>query len=355
MEIKENELPARLKGPLPPVLLLFGPEQGRMERDRQTIRRMVLQVDGADAEFDEETFHGLDADDTRLISACRQAPFLAARRFVLLKGADRLDARRVATLQGYLERPGKTAVLLLTADEMEKRHPLRSAITAHPQAWAVAYYPPTGRDFHRWLGQSLQAHGLSADPDALDYLSRRLEGDTAMAAGEVEKLVLYMGNERQVHLEEAMDAVGETVEYNGGTLAAALTGGHTHQALQVLERLLEAGEAPLALLGSVARRVRQMIKARELLGQGHPEKTAATRVGVFWKEQDAFITDCRRSSDRWLRHTLLRLHEADRELKGGSVLRGLSTERLQGQLMTQLILDLAPPRGDPAPRSGAPQ
>jgi DNA polymerase III subunit delta len=332
MKLKSDEITARLQnGPLPPAILLYGQEQGLITKEGVRLRKQVIKDEGA-SDFDAETFFSGDLNQERFISACQAFPFLSEKKFILLKGADKIDQEARKNLLSYLKNPSETTLLVVQAENLEAKNPLRKGFETSKTAWAVPFYPLDKGKLGGWIRQQLQNAGYQVDNDALQYLTHRLNGDTMAASSELEKLQLYLGENRQISLNEVMAVVGETVQYSSFGLTSATTNGQTREAMHILDRLLAGGEQPLALLGILTMRIRQIIQGQALLGAGENPKMVARKLRIFWLEERAFIKQCHSVKPRNLANALLDCLEADKGIKSG----GGEPKRIMGGLIMRI-------------------
>lgn len=341
MKLKSYELTARLaslrspKTAPPAAILLFGQDQGLITEAALALRQATFQE--ADADFDLETFFGGDLNGERFISSCRSHPFFAARRLVILKDADQLSASATLTVLQYLKRPNGSTLLLVLANNLDAKNGLRKGFEQGENSWAIPFYALEGRDLQRWLSMQLQQEGFQVEQDALHYLCEHLAGDTRNSRQELDKLMLFMGDSRSVQLEDVLAMVGETTTHSGFGLAAAITAGQLQEGLTILEKLLESGEEPIALLGVISQRLRRLGLCSEQLAQGKDPRTVATQLQIFWKEQAQFFEQSQTIPARKLADALLYCLDADRQLKGGSSVGPLAA----AQVMERLVMRLA--------------
>ncbi len=326
MKLKTRELPARLKqGPLPAAILLFGQDRGLIERAAESVRQTVPEA--VASEFDHEVFFAGDLDEERFLNSCRGFPLFAPQRLVHLKEADRLTPAARTTVIDYLKTAVADTLLLVTADNLEAGNPLRRRFESDKKSWCVPFYPLEGGELRNWIRYQLTSQGFSVDNDALIPLTERLGGDTGAADRELEKLILFMGEERRIGLEEVMAVIGETTNHSAFALAAAVTAGHSGEALYMVQRLLQSGEEPLALLGVLTNRLRRLVRAAERLAAGDHPKKVAKELQIFWKEQALFFDQCQSIPPRLIADALLHCLGADGDLKSG-VDPGRTLERL---------------------------
>ncbi|MBF0455126.1 MAG: DNA polymerase III subunit delta [Magnetococcales bacterium] len=332
MKLKSNEIEGRLQNsPPPPAILLFGQEQGLIAKQVALLQSRIIKEE-SEADFDREIFFAGDLDQERFFSACQAFPFLSSHRFILLKEAHRIPQEARKNLLAYLKKPSATTLLVVQSGNLEASNPLRKGFETSKIAWAAPFYPLEGHALGGWIRQQLQEKGYQVDNDALSYLAQRLEGDTLAAANELEKLQLFLGDERRVGLEEVMAVVGETLQHSPFGLASATANGQKKEALKILDKLLESGEEPLALLGILTLRLRRIIQGQALLSQGENPKAVARKLRIFWREERAFFNQCHSTKPRTLANGLMDCLEADKALKGG----GGTPKRVMGGLIMRL-------------------
>lgn len=301
-------------------------------KESQAIRQRVL-GDHAEDGFDGESFIGGDMDEERFLTACRAFPFFSERRFVILRDVDKLSASGRKTVADYVAKPSITTVLLMIGGNIPVTSSLRKLCEQDKNFWSVAFFPLDSSNLRQWLKNRIAKAGFEVDADALRFLASRLDGDTLSAESEIEKLLLFMGAERRVGLDECLAMVGETRVHSGFGLMDAIFAGRSGEAMAILDRLLAAGDDPLLLLGLLTSRLRRFIQARGMLAAGENAQTVARKLNVFWKENDAFFSQCRDFREDWLAQGLLDCLEADTLLKSGG-----ETGRVLGGLVLRIVM-----------------
>ncbi|MBF0195044.1 MAG: DNA polymerase III subunit delta [Magnetococcales bacterium] len=332
MKLKATEIENSLRnGTLPLAILLYGQEQGLIVNQVEQLQKLVI-TDPSAADFDAQTFFAENLDEERFISACKGFPFLSKIKFILLKEADKISKEAKKTLLSYLKEPSQTTMLVVQSGNLEAKDPLRKGFESSKTAWAIPYYPLEGGKLSSWIRENLQAQGYKVDRDALQYLSYRLEGDTLAADSELQKLILFVGENRNITLNEVMAVVGETIQHSSFGLVSATANGKTTEALHILDRLLEGGEEPLAMIAILAMRIRRIIQGQSLLNAGENPKIACKKLRIFWKEEQEFLTQCRLIKSANLANGLMDCLEADKALKSG----GGNPTRIMGGLVMRL-------------------
>ena len=137
------------------------------------------------------------------------------------------------------------------------------------------------------IGAGLEAGGVRADADALDWLRDHLGGDYAGTRGEIEKLVLYAGAEGRLDLEGARACVGDQAATSMDDAVYAATLGDAGLADRSMERALAEGLSPVGLLrGLLGHLVRMhQVRGRMEGGVSAVDAVGALRPPVFWKRK----------------------------------------------------------------------
>jgi len=124
-----------------------------------------------------------------------------------------------------------------------------------------------------------------------------------------------VGQEGEIALETVESLVGEAKVREIFELTRAVSRRNVEGALRCLRKLLEMGEAPLGILGMLARQVRLLLRAKELLMQSHPPAEIPRLLGVPRPFVSEILEGAKASSLPRLEQGLGRLLDLDRALK----------------------------------------
>ena len=168
-----------------------------------------------------------------------------------------------------------------------------------------------------WINTEAIAMGVSFAPGALAALAEAVGGDSARAANETAKLAAYVGEKKMIESADVTAmVVGETHEDMFGFLdAVALK--QTQRAATMLEKQIDAGLEPMQMLAMLARTVRLLIQARDLLDRGVPQNEAVRELGVHPFAARKSLDQARNFNMSFLADLHTALLEADRKVKTG--------------------------------------
>jgi DNA polymerase-3 subunit delta len=317
------------KGDIDPVYLFVGPE--RLLR-REAVARLVDTVDEGFRAFNVDTFSAAETDLETILDVARQLPMMARHRLVVVARADAVKDTAQDALEDYLRRPCEQSVVVFTADALDLRRKVATALSKG--CTVVSFDPLSEAEALRWAEARVKASGCRIDPNALGALADLVGTDLSRLAIEVDKLTTHAGR-GQIGLAAVRALVPRASEGEVWDLTDAVAGRDRKRALRVLVRQLDAGEEPLALLGMLAATYRKMLLAKELMQRHAPAAEVQATVKLPpWKMGD-FNAQVRRMPVERIAYGLRRIAEVDLAIKSS-----LGTPRLQLEV---LVCELASP------------
>lgn len=265
-----------------------------------------------------EILSGYEAAGADVTARCRIVPAFSPRRVVMLKDADRLRMEAWKGILAYLEVPSPTTCLICIADRLDQRNPAVQQIERTGKT--LRFAAPRSEEerqrwCQRWIRERAQQQGKSLNPEA-ELLLLNLQGSDLLRLGqEVDKLCIFVGERRDINLEAVEALVGEGRVRKIFELTRAISRRDLQAALSCLRRLLEGGEDPLGILGMLARQVRLLLRAKELIVQSRPPAEISRLLGIPRQFVSEILDGARISSLPHLEQGLVRLLDLDRVLK----------------------------------------
>jgi DNA polymerase-3 subunit delta len=312
--------------------LLYGTDEFS---SREELARLRSQ---SETTFGEDSFSGAETPLSTIIEACNTLPLLGGRFVTVIglpkvrrggetaasetpapkprrekkKGSATSRQAFIAGLAAYVPQlPPATTLVVLVDEALEAASPLVQAARRHGQARSFA--PPRGADLERWIVARFRQLDCAVRPDAVRYLTAFATGDMRRLANEIAKLATYAGPQGAVGMEELRQLTPLAQQVRAFDLTDALARRERQQALRILHELLDAGDAPLQLIGMIAFQTRTLILVKELAERGLRAPQIAQEAGISPFVVDKALAQVRRFSFAQLEaahHTLVQTDAA---------------------------------------------
>ena len=321
-----------------PVIVLFGPERHlRLE----SLRLVVREVLGSDGDDDEDAdddpgltrISGRDADLTSVCDELRTVSMWGDARVVAIDDADDFVSKHRTGLEKYCDHPAKKSVLVLDVRSWPKNTKLAKRVAK--MGLDIECAELKGAALSRWLTDSAATvHGKKLSRDAAVLMTELAGSELGILNQELSKLSAYVGDRESITAEDVQALVGGWKAETTWAMTNATRDGDLATAIQCLDKLLNAGEAPQKVLGGINFVFRRLASATEIARTGTPLNAALKQAGVFPRDAAPSERYLRRIGRPQAEQLFNRLLTADGHMKGGSRL----PERIQ---LEQLLVSLS--------------
>ncbi len=330
MKLAYSDLESRLGEKVEPVYLLLGDQDLLRELAAKKLQNAV--VGEMPSPFNFDRFDGESGDASRIVMSANMMPLLGGRRLILVKRASRL-VESDSSLQGYVEDPNPSTVLVLDLDKKPDGR-RKGWKDLEKKAVVVACDAPDPWELQEWVSEEGRARGLKLGRDEIRYLVTEVGSDLRRLSNELEKLSLYASGDR-LDLETIAEVLGRGRAQSVFKFIEAVASGDAGSALRQLGRLLEEGEAPLRILALLDRLVGQLRIAKSAQASGRKDSSLAGLLGAPPAAAKALGERARRLSGEFLRRAVEALADTDRLLKSSRlphrvVMEGLVLELARG-------------------------
>jgi DNA polymerase-3 subunit delta len=214
------------------------------------------------------------------IEALRTLPFFTGKKLVWLKNVNFLgddQKARSAAVQTALEELSKLIesdlgdiTFLISASDVDKRRSFYKTLAKCADLQVFNKLDSTRGGWEEEAGEIVQKRAkkrkLEFDDDALELFVLLTGGDTREIENELEKIDLYLGNERRVDVDLVRELVPLTRAGVIFELSNALAERDLERALTLVRRLLDQGESAIGiLLVAILPTIRNLLLAKDLM------------------------------------------------------------------------------------------
>jgi len=329
-------LKAPAKNPIKPVYVISGDDPFLRRESFAAIRHQVLQ--GEDEEMGLVRFAGDHASYADVIDEVRTVPIFVKRKVVMVEGADPFVTRFRKELEGYVEHPASSGVLVLGVKTWLASTNLAKKLTT--TGLAIDCKSPSEKMLSGWLVQVAKSRSkVVLEPDAANLLLEMVGPEVGLLVSEIEKLATYVGDRARIQSGDVSRMVGSGRIEDVWKVLSAATTGRSDVALDLVDRLLGAGEPPVKFLAGMTSSLRRVHRVGQLRSQGMSLDQACVEAGVNAYVKMSIGAEHAHLGPRRVDQLPALLLQADLDLKGASTL----SPRL---IIEKLLTELSRPRKD---------
>jgi DNA polymerase-3 subunit delta len=268
-------------GKLRPAYVFVGDESFFRRRCREAILEHLVSAELRD--FSVFEFDLGDTDVAEILDRARTPSLMAPFQVFFVRGVKTLFGRgsnegKLAAIEEYCKDPNPDALLILVADHItipadvrkmeitDKERYQRIRETLGQYCGIVELSQVEEGEAVRWLTDYARARDVKIDAEAARELVDALGGDMMMISNELEKLILYVGEEKRIRLGDVESMVLAAKQRSLYELTDAISAKDRVRALETLDAILSAGggdEAAIGHLYMLAKTFRQMLVIAE--------------------------------------------------------------------------------------------
>ena len=317
-KITAEKLNAELaKNTVSPVYLLTGEDVYRKSLIVQKIRE-VLHPD----DFNSYQTEADKADLGEVLALANTAPVFSENRLIVLTGIEKLRKEPKEALIRYLDNPLPTTTLVLTHNDSKKMKTEKVLAEVCSDAGRVVNFDELKKDeLNSWVRQKMQEKGLKPDFNSVDLLCESVGSELNALENEIEKIWLYTAerNDKTITKEDVLACIGFSKEENPFELSNAITACNKARAVKLVDKLIDDGEEPIAILSKMTFPILKMARIKRYSEAGLSPSEILRAAGLMpWESR---LVGQARSfpSQKYFLNALNRIIEADSTLKSSSL------------------------------------
>ena len=271
-----------------PVIVLHG-DSFLVAEALSNIRRRLGPEDLLESNTHRLSGNSVSLEELKAVSSAM--PFLADHRLVVVEGLlGSFEARgprrrgagtrrnQLARWEGLGEYAGEvpsTTHLIFADDALRASNPLLGRLKANAEIRRLPV--PWGEELARWIRNRAKSKDASISPGALRLLNQFVGTNLRLLDSELEKLSLYAGEE-QIDEGHVRRMVAQVREASIFAAVDAIVQGNPSLALRLLRKLRNDGAALPYIQAMIARQLRLVTLAKELVETGVPRGEMGGRL-----------------------------------------------------------------------------
>ena len=319
MKIKAEQLTRTLENQNPTAYWLAGDDPLLMQEAADQVRKHYQnkgfgerQIFNIDRSFNWDNF----SQTTDNLSLFSEQKIIELRLT-----SSKLEETGKNALHAYLAKPNPEFLILIISPKLEssmlstKWFKIIESHSAFVQIW-----PINREGLGAWLTRRLLREGISAEPNALELLVDKVEGNLLAATQEIEKLKLLVSQDNKTNISldvnTVMQVVADSSRYSVYHLVDAALKGDAVRSQKILRTLRAEGLLPLPILAAITRELRTLLPLIERKEQGQGINAIMQTARIWFNKKQAVGSALDRINTQDIWHFIEHARRIDQSIKG---------------------------------------
>jgi len=328
------------------LYLLYGNERFLLDKAVEELKDNIL-TDFPEMNLTIFEDDGLSISD--LANACNTLPFGGDRRLILVKDYGGLVSKSKNTgddeaekpiekgksdeLKFIYELPETTCLVFINYGEVDGRKKLFKDINKSGKVYKFDRISKA--DLIQWIRGHFTRADKKINPslveyfaDNIGYLDRNCDTNLYNVQNEINKILAYVGGEKTVTEEHLKQLFNKSLENDIFKLIDACWQKDISKSLKIYNDMLLSGENSFAILATLTKGIKNLIKIKELKNQGLGAKEISSKTGIHEYTVKLYMKHIDKMSFNALDKALERCISCERDIKSGRLYERLSFEML---------------------------
>lgn len=308
------------KGEYRQVYLIYGEEAYLC----QTYKNKLIGSINAD-QMNFTKFEGKQATAEKIIEKSETMPFFADHRVILIEDSGFFKEKADA-LSDYLKKLPEYIIIIFVEKDIDKRNKLYKA--AEKYKGVCECTPLSEKELTNWILIELKRNEKQIKKSTLDKFMSGIGSNLNLISCELEKLISYIGDRKEITTRDIDDICSVQTENRIFDMINDVASGRRASALRNYHDLLLLKEAPMKILSLMERQFDQMLRMKELSGDGFGEKIIAEKLKIHPYAVKKNLPIARKYSMDELKNAVEQIVRAEEDVKSGRLSDVVSVEMM---------------------------
>jgi len=311
---------------------VFGPDFGIVQEISEKIASFVVPDPRDSLGVIKVTPQKIKEIPSLLLDEGNAPVLLGGRKLIWVKEADNT---LLEAIESYFSNIQTDSFLLISAGNLTKTAALRVFCEEHPNILSVVCYADEARDVADFIRETLSEAGIRVTQEAMPLLVERLSENRLATRRELDKLISYLGDKKQVETADVLAVITDTQNASTDIFCCAVATGNRDVAEKEYHLMLENGENPVSIIRILYMYFNRLLDASETMIQVGPD---AALKKIMKPAQFRLESQFRTQLQIWKKSFVLKvlnlLIEAERQAKTTGLPAELILDRVVMQIAT---------------------
>lgn len=289
MKIPAAKLDSFVKSPDKGInfVLIYGPDAGLVSERVKTISKTAVDDLSDPFRVAELSFDTIKDDPSIFADEINAISMIGGRRLIKIRTESATFPKELAEI---IKTSNTDSLVVFSGGDLAATSAIRKFFEDAKNAAAIPCYKDDTSAIQQLITQKLSSEGYNFDSDVVRYLAGSFSGDRLVILNEVEKLMLYMGDKKQISLDDVKYCVYDSSEFSLDDLCNSFASRNPYDTEKNINKALNDGVAAIAIIRSMLRYFMRLQEVKNKIAEGMDEQQAVSslRPPVFFKQLPLF-------------------------------------------------------------------
>ncbi len=312
MEIKFELFFDMLKKQKPANVYFFLAEEVYFKNKAVEFIKKKLMKNDFSISFNYTHFYGANSDVRDIINTANTLPVFSDKRLIVVDEFEKL--KNIEKLNDYLSDAASFTCIIFNS--IERKLPAKLKIKK--DNIVVKFYALEGYKLKNWVINKLKIYNKNITSKASDKLIEYTDNSLVELSNELEKLVLFIGDNKEITEQDVMYITGDTKNYNVFTLSEVILSRDLRNSLKVFKRLFLSGVSVSEIFYMLSASFQKIWNIKYLRSINLQNKDIMSRLRINWFQFNKLSSNLHHYSLKKLEQSISIFYTYDKKLKSTS-------------------------------------
>lgn len=284
-----------------------------------------------DVQYDYISYDAEESSLAILLEEINTIPFLYEHKFVVLKNAifmekpDSYDSKLIESFVQYLQKPSTDTTLVIVVKNLKIiNNDIRKAIEDNAIIYNIESLKE--EDVNSFIVNCFSSAGYKIDKMSIEELIYRTKGNFERVQIEIDKLITYKADTKEVLFNDVSKLVSKDLEDNVFDLVNAVIEGNKVKAISIYDDLVILNEDESKIISLLMSKFNEMYQTKSLMQQGYNKNDIANIFNVKPGRVYYMMKSCENISLNKIKKNINALIDYDYKIKSGQIDKSLALE-----------------------------
>ena len=239
---------------------------------------------------------------------------MGGRRVVVIKEA---TTQLTKQLRELLDSSTSDSLLVITSSSLKTKDSLAVMAKDEDFLYGIGCYDDRDEDISQIANKFISQNGFNIDNTAFQILCSRLSNDRKISNNELDKLITYMGNNKNIGIDDILTVISDTSASSQEDLSYYIAQGMTDKAIASYNRLIFEGENPVTIVRSISYHFMKLLDCVIKMEKGETADKVVFSIKppLMFFRKNAFISQLKTWDRARILTALNLLYQTERECK----------------------------------------